>query len=325
MENNATDTLFSRSFYVDTDAISYLYLGDSLFQRQKKKSTITSFEQRRIDLFDFIDYFLDGWLVHTIIDGAFIHNIDKEYIGKAKVLNQVCHKITYSTYNEEDASLVVMTIYINVEDYLPVKFVTTFEHMGLVQFTEKTISSYKINKKRKYFSNFFEGTRHVASIPDILEYPPNNKSQKSLLFESAYNKLGILKTIDEVTIDTLDLTNKVVLIDFWYMGCPPCLKAIPIIKKIQGNYKKEDLIIIGINPFDSRNKKLLKHFLAKNDMTYSIVLGNGELSQNFNTKSYPTFVLLDKNGIIQFEQKGYDENLYSTLTTKINSILKLEN
>lgn len=322
IETDTKDTLFSRSFCINTDSISYLYLGDSLFQKQKKQSTVISFEQEKVDLFDFIDYFLDDWLVYKNIKGAFIHTLDKEYLGEIKILNQVCHKISYSTYNEEDASLIVITIYINAENYLPVKSVITFEHMGLIQFTEKTISSYKINEKQEYFSNFFKGTNNVVNIPNILDNASNSKYQKSLLFESVYSKLGILKTIDEVIIDTLDLTNKVVLIDFWYMGCPPCLKAIPIIKKIQNNYKKEDFIIIGINPFDSRNKELLKQFLVKNDMTYPIILGNGKLSEKFNTKSYPTFVVLDKNGIIQFEQKGYDENLYPTLTEKIDLLLK---
>jgi len=53
------------------------------------------------------------------------------------------------------------------------------------------------------------------------------------------------------TIKLTNLKGKVVLLDFWYRGCFPCLKATPDLIKMQEEFK-DDLVIIGINDRDDK-------------------------------------------------------------------------
>src|SRR5690554_6097157 len=60
-----------------------------------------------------------------------------------------------------------------------------------------------------------------------------------------------LKLNNDKTVKISGLKDKVVLLDFWYRGCYPCLKAIPDLIKLQEEFK-DDLVIIGINDIDDQ-------------------------------------------------------------------------
>lgn len=53
-----------------------------------------------------------------------------------------------------------------------------------------------------------------------------------------------LKLNDGSTLTKEDVADKAVLIDFWYRGCFPCIKAIPALIRLQEEFKN-DFVIIG--------------------------------------------------------------------------------
>ena len=44
-----------------------------------------------------------------------------------------------------------------------------------------------------------------------------------------------------------DYQGKVILLDFWYRGCPWCIRAMPQIDQIADHYKDEPVVVLGIN------------------------------------------------------------------------------
>ena len=82
--------------------------------------------------------------------------------------------------------------------------------------------------------------------------------------------------------------KKFILLDFWYIGCAPCKKAIPVINGLQNEYPQ--LQIIGINSFQ-KNTSDIQQYIKKSNIQFDVLL-NTQLACNF---LHPAFVLLDSN------------------------------
>lgn len=121
--------------------------------------------------------------------------------------------------------------------------------------------------------------------------------------------LGIGQTAKDFRIALLDGTpfalsgqaGKVVLIDFWDVGCLPCRKAMPHLKELHRKYGGQGLEIIGIS-LDT-DRKLLDAFLKKYDLPWKIACtfeGWGdETAKLYRVNSTPSTWLIDRRGILR--------------------------
>lgn len=98
-----------------------------------------------------------------------------------------------------------------------------------------------------------------------------------------------------------------VLLDFWGTWCTPCLRAIPHLKKLQGEYGPYGLEVIGIecererSPASERSLKV-RSVIERHQINYRVLLGEEfaqcPVQQKFGIRGYPTLVLLDGSGNI---------------------------
>ncbi|MCD9186001.1 MAG: TlpA family protein disulfide reductase [Pyrinomonadaceae bacterium] len=119
-----------------------------------------------------------------------------------------------------------------------------------------------------------------------------------------------LTTIDGKTINTADFKNKVVVYNFWFVGCPPCMEEIPKLNRIVDEFQGKDVVFLGLS---SSNKKDLENFLKKNPFKYEIVsdaaaimLGSyGEASKDGNVKlAFPTHIVVNRQGYVEIKATG---------------------
>jgi peroxiredoxin len=107
--------------------------------------------------------------------------------------------------------------------------------------------------------------------------------------------------------------GKIVLLNFWATWCAPCQREIPWFVEFAAKYKAQGLEVIGVS-MDDEGFKIVKPFLAKKGITYSIVIGNDELTHKYGPPSgnpsidvYPTTFLIDRNGKIAAVHSGLVE------------------
>lgn len=103
--------------------------------------------------------------------------------------------------------------------------------------------------------------------------------------------------------DTFKLSNynskNPVLISFFATWCPYCVQEIPNLNKIQNEYGKKGLIVVGVDIQEKEEK--IADFAKKKKILYKILLDiKSEASQQFKVYGIPTSILIDSKGIIVF-------------------------
>ncbi|MFN8008903.1 MAG: TlpA disulfide reductase family protein [Terriglobia bacterium] len=107
-------------------------------------------------------------------------------------------------------------------------------------------------------------------------------------------------SLDGKTVAMKDLSNKVVIIDFWATWCSPCREEIPHLNKLYSDLKGQGLEIVGISMDDGPDiEKDVKDFARKFRMEYPVVMGNDELADQFGgVVGLPTTFIVDRKGNI---------------------------
>lgn len=114
-----------------------------------------------------------------------------------------------------------------------------------------------------------------------------------------------MTTLEDKKLQIEDLQGKVILLAFFGTKCPPCLKELPEIEKeLTSQYQKDKFEVIAIGPLD--NKESLLKFQAKKDYPFTFVPDQGKrIFDLFADSSIPRTVLLDTNGKILYQARGF--------------------
>jgi thiol-disulfide isomerase/thioredoxin len=111
------------------------------------------------------------------------------------------------------------------------------------------------------------------------------------------------RTLDGESLSTDSVQGKVVLVEFWATWCPYCRKDAPAMDAILQEFKDQGLIGLAVDVAES--KKTVTKFLAGSPRDCKIVLmTDTNLAAWFAPKSFPHYVVIDRNGIAAGEQKG---------------------
>jgi thiol-disulfide isomerase/thioredoxin len=113
-----------------------------------------------------------------------------------------------------------------------------------------------------------------------------------------------LKDVDGKIVSSEQFKGKVVVVDFWATWCGPCREEIPGYVALQKKYAKDGLVIVGIS-LDEAGAKVVKPFVQKNGVGYTIVLGDDATREAFgNFEAIPTTFLIDRSGKIRDRKTG---------------------
>jgi len=127
--------------------------------------------------------------------------------------------------------------------------------------------------------------------------------------ESKFFKTGnVISNAKLVTMDgkkyvLKDLKGKVVVLNFWFINCPPCRMEIPHLNNmVEGFKERDDVIFLAVALDQSYD---LKNFLKEMPFEYGIVDGGSYVASQYGINLFPTHVVVDKEGKIIFHTSGY--------------------
>jgi peroxiredoxin len=130
-----------------------------------------------------------------------------------------------------------------------------------------------------------------------------------------------IKDMTGKTYSLQSLKGKVVVINFWFVECMPCRKEIPELNSLVKKYKTKEVVFLGIA--DSEKTKIAK-FLQKTAFTYTIVPKDvkNKVLEDYAINSYPTHIIIDKDGNVRYYAAGFTENTIESITKMIDSLIK---
>ncbi len=128
------------------------------------------------------------------------------------------------------------------------------------------------------------------------------------------------KDIKGNAYDITKLAGKVVVLNFWFINCPPCRMEIPSLNELITEYKnRKDVVFIGI-ALDP--KASIEQFLSTNPFNYNIVDNGGYIAQKYGVGSYPTHVVIDKESKVTFHTSGLSVATVPWVKKSIDAALK---
>lgn len=116
----------------------------------------------------------------------------------------------------------------------------------------------------------------------------------------------VFQTFDNKTVKIRDLESKVVLLDFWELWCKPCIKALPAINEIAAAYEPFGLFTIGIATDDIDKAKT---YVRTKEIGFVQAIGNDKLKSLLKVNAYPTYVLIDRKGVLKGFYFGYSDKI----------------
>jgi thiol-disulfide isomerase/thioredoxin len=119
-----------------------------------------------------------------------------------------------------------------------------------------------------------------------------------------------LQDLSGKPVSLSDYRGKAVLIDFWATWCPPCRAAIPGLEKLHKSYASKGLVILGVS-LDQGGWDSVTAFVQEQGITYAVLKGTDDVISDYQVRTIPMIVILNKEGKIVKRYIGYgaDEEL----------------
>lgn len=120
-------------------------------------------------------------------------------------------------------------------------------------------------------------------------------------------------------IDSKKLTGKTIVMNFWFVACPPCILEIPELNKLVTDYENNDEVVFLA--FAKDTPELLGKFLSKTSFDYIILPNANDIAKKINVYAYPSHIVIDKKGRIQYLSVGFENKSIQTLRSMIEKSL----
>jgi len=103
-------------------------------------------------------------------------------------------------------------------------------------------------------------------------------------------------------INTKSLAGKIIVLNFWFINCPPCRMEMPELSKLSTTFKSDSSIVFLAIALDKKYD--IEQFLDGSGFGYTIIDNGKFITDQYRINSYPTNVIVDQNGKVYFHSSG---------------------
>ncbi len=299
-----------------------LYTGNEYVKFSSKDSTAQIMpvvrwskellNNRHNDIFNFYTPFTNLDLSPLPKGSDYDDTTNKFYlISKDTINNFFCFHIQMIKLYKYDSTEILNKLstkyefWINAQDMIPVKY----SYSSKILSAGDTLTEYFSYALTRYQLNHFQKSGmpqvKVSAIPAFCKVEEFVETKTQELLElNSFAADWTLTSVNNKLVSLHDFEGQFVLIDFFYMSCYPCLKALPVLQEFSRKYESKGLVVIGINPIDSSGNTI-KHFLSKRGIDYRVLLDKKDVAKLYHVSAYPTMYLVDRKGKIIFSHLGF--------------------
>jgi len=153
-------------------------------------------------------------------------------------------------------------------------------------------------------------------------HPPKVKpaEQTALLTPGTVAPDWILYDTDDKKTSLAQMKGKVILLDFYFIGCGGCMLSLRSLDNIYEKYRNQNFVITSLTERDS--KKSVLAFDKIYHIKYPGYIDASDAVKSYHVTGFPTFYFIDKEGKIASVLVGYSDNFEEKAITIIDDLLK---
>lgn len=152
-----------------------------------------------------------------------------------------------------------------------------------------------------------------SNHPVLIEKNPEANYTKG---EKAYD--FIATDLDGNTIKLSHLKGKIVVLNFWFTKCTPCVLEMPQLNQLVKEYSPENVIFLALT-FDKN--QTIQNFLQQQAFNYKILSNANAIITMYGVQTYPTNIIINQKGEIVFKELGYRTNIKAIIKKEIDNLL----
>lgn len=259
----------------------------------------------------------DGWPLPT--DSQLIDSTRTfKFIGVETVGNASCYHIQENLTTKYDSTAMANDLriefhfWIDRDNYIPIQFSANDD----VVMNNDTMYQYEFFRIGKYELDDMKDTNVLSlkSVPAYMKLKTYARSDPNPIADTSAPNWDLYSLSDE-KVSLENMRGHLVLVDFFYKSCYPCMLALPAMQALHEKFKDRGLIVVGIDPYDK--KKDIASFLSKRGITYTVLLGGRSAAKAYRVTAYPAIFLIDRQGRIIHTDSGYSREMGSELEALI--------
>lgn len=325
MVRTSDDSLFGAKIYIELDTVLYGYDGERLIHVNKNVSTLeTSDPVAHPGL----------WIASTWVNNF----VEYGFIGRNQWYRTVLSnpEIKTTTIDTMIGQWPCIGFYFRMPDEGEFTNQYAFVAIDTIDFlVRKRMTSVWFQENQQYQSWTYLHPRfsQETSISRLEEnhlsqfslrgdnYPINADSSSD--YQHQYSLLeGKILGRDQ-SFALKDVTADIIILDFWYSACYPCIRSIPEVNKLYDRYKDKNVKVFGVNIIDHEetSKARIEKYLRNNPMHYETIMADGKKFSAWVSDGYPTLLILDEDFHLIQQHTGFSEDMADSLSKVIDAYL----
>ena len=180
-------------------------------------------------------------------------------------------------------------------------------------YTEENYFNYQVEQDTINETNFAV----PAGFHPFKEKPVE---QTTLLVPGTIAPEWTLYDTDDSKTSLSDFKGKIVLMDFFFVGCVPCIQSLASLDNLQKKYENKNFVLLSLSTRDS--KRLVKEFKESQHVKNKMYPNGADVANVYRAYSAPTFYLIDKVGKIVSVIEGYSDGFEKKMSGQIDALIE---
>jgi len=223
---------------------------------------------------------------------------------------------------QEKDSLVACKYYINGHFFTFQPMTTEHEDLYFIQGPNGKIiyqdSPTKLSERDLRYA--VDSTR-VKNAAAIIETIRENKKRTKVRFipsgrcalkEGDRLPAFTVKDLEGNTYTNASTKGRLLVLNFWYTGCGPCIREMPLISKWIDRYPNATYLAVTSN-----TARQIKPIIKRKHFRFHQIAADKQLFKIFNVQDFPITVVIDANGVIRLLMYGTNEEKRDLIEEKI--------
>lgn len=135
------------------------------------------------------------------------------------------------------------------------------------------------------------GVPFCVLILSVMMYEPALAQPMEQLAKGTLAPDFSVTSLEGERLDSTELKGKVIVLNFWYISCPPCRTEIPRLNRLVDRFRDKGVVFIAFAPDSVED---LRAFLEVNEFKYHVVPDATPIAVEYKVSGAPTHILLDR-------------------------------